>query len=103
MLDLKIKTQSDNMEIIASGLGFTFGENSDFEVYLSFDEAFKFAVRFQFKDDTSTNKSSLKSTTDLDKNIITIICVNFNDFIGTGTLKPLDIAVYKDRKIYLKF
>lgn len=102
-MKLIIKAKSDDMEIIASGLGFTFGEKSNFELYLNFDEIFKFILRLQFEEDISTYKAHLKSTTDFDNGIITITCVNCDDFIGTGTLEPLEIATYNDRKIYFKF
>lgn len=99
----EVRLETGGTEIIASGIGMTLSGEASFDIYLKFAEDFSFMVRFIFIDNEDGSQPALKRETDADKNIIKLTCTNFADFIGTGTLKPLELGTYGGRLIYLHF
>ena len=98
-----IQIETGGLTIIASGSGITFSENADFSIDLNFNDFFKFSVCFNFQNDKSKNVPDFNITTDKGKNVINISCFNFNDVSEVGISKPLNIATYQNKKIYMKF
>ena len=99
----KITVKSGKAEIVTSGIGMIFGPDDTFDMHLNFDENFKFTVRLQFIDNSEKAHPRLEIITNTDNEIITLKCINFADPIGTGTLKPIVLGTYDNRRIYLKF
>ena len=99
----KVSVESGGAEVIASGVGMTFSPDASFIIHLRFDEEFEFTVKIKFEEVKDNQHPQLTSEVDVEKRIITLSCVNFTDFIGTGTLNPLELGTYNSRQIYLKF
>lgn len=98
-----VHVETGGLEIIASGSGITFSESADFNVFLNFNEDFNFSVRFIFQNNVLNKTPDFNIITDKEKNIIDISCINFNNVSEVGLSKPLNIATYKNKKIYMKF
>lgn len=99
----KISTHTGEMNIIASGFGITFSKEADFVININFDKDFKFSVRFIFLDQEPYEKPDLRFSANLKSNIVTLTCINFNDTVGTGTTRPVNLATYRSKKIFLNF
>lgn len=99
----EVSVESGGAEVIASGVGMTFSPNASFRIHLKFDEDFEFTVEIKFEEVQDDKHPQLTSDVNIDKGLITLTCKNFTDFIGTGTLHPLKLGIYNNRRIYLKF
>lgn len=73
---------------MASGIGITYSRASDYEIHLSSEGGDNLTVRFKFRSDAPGGAPMMEKTIDEASNIITIECVNAEDFIGTGTTQP---------------
>lgn len=90
-------------EVIASGLGITYAKDAGYEIHVKFDDEFSLTVSLKFGADDPSGKPEMKPAVDTKRQVITLECNNFNDFVGTGTTKPLNIATYQGRKVYMNF
>ena len=100
---LTVSSSTGGMSVIASGLGITYGSGSDYTLKLKFDDGFSFEVRFEFRKDSTVAGAEMRKTVDESARRIRIECINAEDFIGTGTTSPNELAVYKGRKVYINF
>ena len=98
-----ISTQSGGINIIASGLGITFSKDADYNININFENDFLFSVQFMFIDQEPYEKPDLRFTANEKSSIITLTCINFNDTVGTGTTKPINLATYRNKKIFINF
>ena len=99
----EVQLETSGAEIIASGMGMTLNGESSFDIYLKFDDEFRLTVKLIFDEAGDGSQPALKKEADTEKNIITLTCTNFSDYIGTGTLKPLKLGMYEGHSIYLHF
>ena len=92
---------SANNLIIDKGAVITFDESADLTFYLHFDETFSFNLVFRFLSDNSGKRSLLKEIEN--ENTVVLKCTNFNNPFWTGTTKPIDLATFNGKKIYMNF
>ena len=100
---LKVSCKTGGKLVLASGLGITYDKDSFYDMFLKFEDGFNFTVRLKFGADKPDGKPELRANTDEELRLITIECDNFNDIVGTGTMKALNLGTYHGRKIYLNF
>ena len=93
MNKFNIHVETGGLSVIASGSGITFSKSADFN----------FSVRFTFHNNILKKTPDFNIITNKEKNIIDISCINFNNVSEVGLSKPLNIATYKNKKIYMKF
>ena len=103
MLKPEIDCTTGEMSVISSGFGITYDKEADYNIHVRFGDTFSFTVRIIFGADEPDGKPKMQPEIDEQKKVITLKCLNFNDFIGTGTIKPMNLATYKGRKIYFNF
>ena len=85
---MSVTTSTGGKQIIASGIGITYSRASDYEIMLSQGDGQPLTIRFQFRTEETGGAALMEKTYDETSNIITIECVNAEDFIGTGTTQP---------------
>ena len=96
-----IKKRTSKYDIIDSGTIINFDNESDIFLDIECDEVFTVTLDFHFDTD-STNASHIKTKISEDsENTIIFNCFNFNNPVGTGLTKPMPIAFYEGRNIYL--
>ena len=96
--NIEVNLKSNDVNIITSGTAMTFNKGADLRISLRLANDFFLSVVFQFEDNSALDKPELQITTS--GNNIKLTCVNFNDFIGVGTVKPLKLAQYEYNDIY---
>lgn len=87
--------------IIDNGVALTYDENADLTFYLHFDESFSFNLVFRFITDKNGERSLMKEIEN--NNTIVLKCINFNNPFWTGTTKPIELATFNGKKIYIHF
>ena len=97
---MTIKKSSAMHELTDSGTLIAFDPSSDIRLDITCDETFGFSVVFHFEAN-ETGQFALKK--DVDGQIITFRCLNFNTSTGTGTSKPVELATFNGRKLFLHF
>lgn len=90
---------TDNYEILESNTVFLFKPQSDLILHFEFnnEEKFEFNLRIIFE--TSEDAHNMKIGAS--ENEIKIICNNFDDIVGTGSLEPIEIATVDDKRLYI--
>lgn len=95
-----IKKSSGNLDILDSGSLLAFSAGSDIEFEVQMDETFTFHLILKFASNGG-DQHDIKS--DVEDNKIIITCINFDNTLGTGTSRPIELAVFEGKKIYLNF
>lgn len=85
---MKVTSSTGGKRIVSSGIGITYSRSSNYEIVLSKEGDRDLTVRFTFRTDDIGGAALMEKTYDETSNIITIECVNAEDFIGTGTTQP---------------
>ena len=94
---MEITLSSGNYKIIDSGQVFLFREDDEFRMDIDTNKDFVFSIIFKF---LKSDIKEMKIDKQIDKNIITITCFNFED-LGTGFSSPMSIAKIEDKEMYL--
>ena len=97
-----VKKYGSKYEIIDSGLLYSVDKNDSVKLELIFDDEFTFSIELTFEH-IDNHKQGLKVSVDSDHKLIKFTCTNFENSFGTGTSKPIEVATYNDKKIYLYF
>jgi len=97
---MNIKKYSGNFEVIDSGTLLAYSGYSDIEFDVQMNEEFAFILVFKFASD---GKSEHHLKSQVDDNKITITCINFDNTLGTGTSRPIELAVFEGKKIFINF
>lgn len=92
MTDQNLKVFDGSYQIFYSGV-FNIYEN---KLILDQIEGFKFI--FEFKEDKSKKDQSIEFTGNNDQKIVSITLTNFNNVLGIGTTKKLEILTDDDNK-----
>ena len=98
---MQITKMSKEKKILDSGSIITFDSTADISFDVQFDNNFSFKLIFKFENDANNKSHSLNFN--LLDNTITFSCVNFNNVLGTGTKKPLEIATVENKKVFITF
>lgn len=100
---LRVSSSTGGKSVIASGLGITYSRDADYRLKLEFEDGFSFEVKLKFGADDPDGQPSIWTSTDESSRIITVECRNVDDFIGTGTTSPIELATYHGRKVNFNF
>ncbi|MBQ2983035.1 MAG: hypothetical protein IJD58_13115, partial [Lachnospiraceae bacterium] len=94
---MEITLSSGDYKIIDSGQVFLFREDDEFRMDIDTNKDFVFSIIFKF---LKSDIKEMKIDKQIDKNVITITCFNFED-LGTGFSSPMSIAKIEDKEMYL--
>lgn len=97
-----VKKYGSKYEIVDSGLLYSVDKNDSVKLELIFDDEFTFSIELAFEH-IDNHKQGLKVSVNNDNKLIKFTCTNFENSFGTGTSKPIEVATYNDKKIYLYF
>lgn len=97
---MRIEKFSSQYNILDAGSIITFDTDSDLTFSISMDESFEFKVVMLFP---LIDGSRREIRSEVNGNVITIRCVNFIESMGIGNTKPIELATFQDRKVYLSF
>lgn len=95
-----IKKSSGNLDVLDSGALLAFSATSDVEFEVQLDETFTFNLVLKFASNGG-DQHNIKS--DVEGNKIIITCINFDNTLGTGTSRPIELAVFEGKKIFINF
>ena len=98
---MKILKYSSNYEIIDFGSLMTYDNSSEVKIKIECDNGFAFNLIFNF-DSSDSKEHNLKLRIDKD-NTIVFLCTNFDNTLGTGTSKPIELATVDNKKVYINF
>jgi len=62
----------------------------------------QFILRIEFRKGDGGERE-LEQSVDTKTNIISLPCKNFDNSLGTGTTRPIELAIYQNKKIFLHF
>ncbi|EOQ38332.1 DUF6864 domain-containing function [Butyricicoccus pullicaecorum] len=97
---MELKLSSGNHTILDSGTVIAYNNASEISFDVKMDDTFGFTVILSFVE--AENKLQ-KLETSVVENIITFTCTNFNNPIGTGLPKAMELATFNDKKVYFNF
>lgn len=97
---MTIEKTSSNHIILDSGSVITFDSTAELSFSCKMDDTFSFSIVLQFESN-GDGKQGLKQS--ISGNTITMTCVNFNNPLGTGTTKPIELATFNGKKVYFNF
>lgn len=98
----KTNIYSGAYELIDSNSVLYFEGDSILEIEEVFNSSFKLSLRIINEKDDS-GKHSLQFKVNAETNVIEYKCVNFDNALGTGTVKPLEICTIEGKKVYFHF
>lgn len=92
---MNVSIKTGNMDVIHSGIVASFN-NEPIEISLD-EESKGFLIRFCFTND-ATSEQGLKANILSNPSGIEFLLINFNNPLGTGTLKPIEFAADNNGK-----
>ncbi|MBQ2961097.1 MAG: hypothetical protein IJE09_07740 [Oscillospiraceae bacterium] len=95
-----IEKTSSNHIILDSGSAITFNSTAELSLSCKMDDTFSFSLVLQFESN-GDGQHVLKQS--ISGNTITLTCFNFDNPLGTGTTKPIELATFNGKKIYFNF
>lgn len=98
---MKLKLSSGNHTILESGTVIAYSNASEICFNVEMDDTFAFTVILEFKK-TEDEKQNLERKVS-ENNTVTFTCVNFDNPIGTGLPKAMELATFNDKKVYFNF
>ena len=99
---MKIEKSSSTYLILDSGTAMTFDNQATLQLKLVLDQSFYFTVQILFKKGDGGERELMQSV-DTETNTISLSCKNFDNALGTGTHRPIELATYQNKKIFLHF
>lgn len=97
---MKIKLSTNGYQIINSGLAFLYDNESELTMNIDTEKNFSFTLVLKFKTTENKEQSIEKN---INENTITLICNNFENPLGTGTVKPISLATLDNKDLLLHF
>jgi len=91
-----------NCELIDSRSVILFDSNEPVEIEEIFNSTFKIRIRI-FNDRNETGEHSIQVSVDQNQNLIEYKCFNFDNVLGTGTNKAIEIGSFGGKKMYIHF
>lgn len=97
---MRIQKSSGNAIILDSGSILAFSNTSDIEFAIVMDESFAFDLVLKFESD---GKKQHNTKANVQNNKVEITCINYDNPLGIGTSKPIELGAFEGKKIYLNF
>ncbi len=94
-----VKT-SGGYAVVDTGTLIMFDENSGADFDVKFDENSVLSVKIRFEDEES-GRQDVRG--DVKGDVISLVCVNFNNPLGTGLKRAMKIGDYNGKGIYFVF
>ncbi len=95
-----IEKSSSNHVILESGSVITYSDENEVLFSIKMDDSFSFDLLIKF---TSNGENQQQLHQSVSNNTITFDCVNFDNPLGTGTRKPIELATFNNKKVYINF
>ena len=93
---------SANYELIDSNSFLFFDGSASVDILETFANGFEITIRITCVSDDSNNQR-LDYVANAENNTIEYKCLNFNNSLGTGTSKPVEIGAFNGKKLYIHF
>lgn len=97
---MSVTVSSGTYKILESGTVITFDEQSDLSFDLDLNDSLKFTLTLRF---ISNEGDEIKMVANVNDQLITITCENFDNVLGTGVIQPLQLAIVNDKKLFFRF
>lgn len=97
---MTIEKSSSNHVILESGSVITYSNENEVLFSIKMDDSFGFDLLIKF---TSNGEKQQQLQQSVSGNTITFNCVNFDNPLGTGTKKPIELATFNSKKVYINF
>ena len=97
---MEINIFTEEYEVIKSGTVLNAGSLDKITLEVSMSENFKFSIAICFAEDDTKEKNL---TVKIDNEKIVFTCTNFNNSVGTGLNRPIEIAQLSGKKVYFCF
>lgn len=91
---------TDDYEILENDTVLLPGKVSNLRLHFKFEE-FEFDFQMQFIENDENSEQNLKLK--IEETLIRVQCTNFNNPLGTGTVKPIEIATIDGKKLFIHF
>ncbi len=98
---MKKRITTAGYEILDSGTVINFKAEADITIRLSLEENQELSVRMKFEKNPKVDRASFRFDDDEDVTVA-IVFVNFEGSMGRGFIKPVKIAEYEGRGIFLR-
>lgn len=95
-----IEKSSSNYIILESGSVITYSNENGVLFSIKMDDTFSFDLIIKF---TGNGEKQHQLQHNVSDNTITLNCVNFDNPLGTGTRKPIELATFNNKKVYINF
>jgi len=95
-----IEKSSSNHIILESGSVITYSNSNEVHFSIKMDDSFSFDLILKFSSD---DEKQYRLEQNVTNNTITLDCINFDNPMGTGTKKPIELATFNNKKIYINF
>lgn len=63
----------------------------------------KLVFRMLFKDDPNTKDSPIEMKLDKENNCLDIILTNYNNILGQGVIRPIEVGFLNNKKLSIQF
>mgnify|MGYP004482798713 CR=1 FL=1 len=97
---MEIQISSSNHDVLESGTVVTYNKENEVLFSIKMDATFSFDLMLKF---TSNGEKQHQLQQNISNNTITLNCVNFDSILGTGTRNPIELATFRDKKVYINF
>ena len=97
---MDIEISSSNHIILDSGSVITYSDTAELSFSIKMDNTFSFQLILNFE---STGESQHQLKQSVSENVITLTCINFDNSLGTGTTRPIELAIFNGKKIFINF
>lgn len=97
---MNFSISTNDCRVISSGIVILDDSNSDLKLKVEASDNFIFTIVLKFIESEDGNQGLEREINDT---TIIFKCKNFNNALGTGTVKPLPIATVSGKKILLNF
>lgn len=98
----KTNIYSGNCELIDSRTVLYYESDEPIEIEEVFNSSFKILIRIR-NENTDAGEMGLRLRVDAEKNTIEYDCINFNNQLGSGTNRPIEIGTIAGKKMYIHF
>ncbi len=98
-----IEVHSGNYSLVDSNSIILFDPNIPLEIEEMFDDSFRVTIRFLIEKDDANPGQHISVNVKTDTNTVEYLCLNFDSPFGTGTVKPIEMGVFNEKKIYIHF
>ena len=98
----KTNIYSGNCELIDSHSVILFDSNEPVEIEEIFNDQFKIRIQI-LNERNETGEQTIQINVDQKQNLIKYKCFNFDNVLGTGTNKAIEVGVLGNKKIYIHF